>query len=103
MKVINNFNILKNGLGNLMLIIPATNTNPTNASIFYDGGGYFVLNKGTELFRCEYVHPAIRKDLANKEQILIVEVYDNSIVREYQSKVINTSPKDMENIQNQAK
>ena len=83
-----NFNILKNGVGNLMILIRARMGGVKSPSIIYDGGQSALLyrTEKTPLI-LDYIHPAIREDLKNKKDVLVVETNEGSVVREYISNI----------------
>ena len=83
-----NFNILKNGEGNLMLLVHARMGGVTNSKIVYDGGQKALLYRTEQdVVSLDFIHPAIRGDLKKKKEVLVVEVNDGAVVREYMASV----------------
>ena len=84
----NNFNILKNGAGHLMILIRARVGGVDAPHIVYDGGQSALLYRDEETpVLLNYIHPAIRADLKKQKGVLVVEANDGAIVREYRSPV----------------
>jgi len=91
----NNFNILKNGAGHLMILIHAHIGGINAPYIVYDGGQAALLYRDKENpVLLDYIHPAIRSDLKKQKGVLVVETNDGAIVREYRSpiKVVQSMP-----------
>ena len=83
-----NFNILKNGEGNLMLLVHARMGGVENSKVLYDGGQTALLHRTEkDIVALDFIHPAIRADLKKKKEVLIVEVDGGAIVREYMAPV----------------
>lgn len=83
-----NFNILKNGEGNLMLLVHARMGGVENSKVVYDGGQTALLHRtDKDIVALDFIHPAIRADLKKKKEVLIVEVDGSAIVREYMAAV----------------
>ena len=83
-----NFNILKNGEGNLMLLVHARMGGVENSKVVYDGGQTALLYRTEkDVVSLDFIHPAIRPDLKKKKEVLIVEVNGGSVVREYMATV----------------
>jgi len=83
-----NFNILKNGEGNLMLLVHARMGGVENSKVVYDGGQTALLHRTEkDIVALDFIHPAIRADLKKKKEVLIVEVDGGAIVREYMAPV----------------
>ena len=79
-----NFNILKNGEGNLMLLVHARMGGVENSKVVYDGGQTALLHRtDKEIVALDFIHPAVRSDLKKKKEVLIVEVNAGAVVREY--------------------
>ena len=90
-----NFNILKNGEGNLMLLVHARMGGVADSKVVYDGGQTALLYRTEkDIVALDFVHPAIRSDLKKKKEVLIVEVDGGAIVREYMAsvKAVKTLP-----------
>ena len=91
----NNFNILKNGAGHLMILIRARMSGIDAPHIVYDGGQAALLYRDeNNPVLLNYIHPAIRSDLKKQKGVLVVETNDGAIVREYRSpiQVVKTMP-----------
>ena len=83
-----NFNILKNGEGNLMLLVHARMGGVSDSKVVYDGGQTALLYRtDKDVVALDFIHPAIRPDLKKKKEVLIVEVEGSAIVREYMASV----------------
>ena len=83
-----NFNILKNGEGNLMLLVHARVGSVSNSKVVYDGGQTALLHRtDTDVVALDFIHPAVRSDLKKKKEVLIVEVDGGAIIREYMAPV----------------
>ena len=91
----NNFNILKNGAGQLMVLIRARMGGVNQPRIVYDGGQVALLYRDKENpVLLNYIHPAVRSDLKKQNGVLIVETSDGAIIREYRTpvQVVRTMP-----------
>lgn len=82
-----NTNILRNEVGDLMLLIKYLNNSAPNAYIEYDGGEDMYLYKGDIKYDVSHIHEKIRNDLYNKDTILVVELYNNSVATEYKTPI----------------
>ena len=83
-----NFNILKNGEGNLMLLVHARIGGVSGSKLIYDGGQTAMLHRNAkDVVALDFIHPAVRSDLKKKKEVLIVEVDGGAIVREYMAAV----------------
>ena len=79
-----NFNILKNSEGNLMFLVHARMGGVKDSKVVYDGGQTALLHRSNEdVVALDFIHPAIRTDLKKKKEVLVVEVNNGSVVREY--------------------
>ncbi len=79
-----NFNILKNVSGDLMVLMRARMENAHEPRIVYDGGEHALLYRNeNNTVILDYIHPQIRNDLAHAEGVLVVEAQGQSIIREY--------------------
>ena len=79
-----NFNILKNGEGNLMLLVHARMGGVKESKVVYDGGQTALLYRtDKDIVALDFIHPAVRTDLKKKKEVLIVEVNNEAVVREY--------------------
>lgn len=84
----NNFNILKNASGDLMILMRARMDNAVKPQVLYDGGEHALLYRtATNTIVLDHIHPQIRALLSKAESILIVEAQGQSIVREYMTTV----------------
>ncbi len=91
-----NFNIFKDPSGDLMLLIRARLENEEKPTIAYDGGEHALLYRnGNNTIVLDYIHPAVRGDLARLTNILVVEAQGESIIREYQTAVQKTEHLDL--------
>jgi hypothetical protein len=91
----NNFNILKNGAGHLMILIRARMGGVETPHIIYDGGQVAILYRDEKNpVLLNYIHPAIRSDLKKQKGVLVVETNDGAVIREYRSpiQVVKTMP-----------
>ena len=83
-----NFNILKNGEGNLMLLVHARMGGVEDSKVVYDGGQMALLHRTEEdVVALDHIHPAVRADLKKKKELLVVEVNGGAIIREYMASV----------------
>ena len=79
-----NFNILQNESGKLMILIRARLEDAEHPKLVYNGGEHALLYRNDHnTVVLEYIHPAIRKALRQKKQVLIVETNNGAVVREY--------------------
>ena len=79
-----NFNILQNESGNLLFLVKSRKDEPVDPVIVYDGGEHALLyrnNNNTVIL--DDIHPAVRKTLRRKKQVLVVETNNGNIVHEY--------------------
>ena len=71
-----------------MLLVHARTGGVANSKIVYDGGQTALLHRTPDdIVALDFIHPAIRTDLKKKKEVLIVEVNDGAIVREYMAAV----------------
>ncbi len=79
-----NFNILQNESGQLMILIRARLEDAELPKLVYNGGEHALLYRNDHnTVVLDYIHPAIRKALRQKKQVLIVETNNGAVVREY--------------------
>ncbi len=79
-----NFNILQNESGKLMILIRARLEDAEYPKLVYNGGEHALLYRNDHhTVVLDYIHPAIRKALRRKKQVLIVETNNGAVVREY--------------------
>ena len=78
------YNILQNASGDLMILIKARLDNAQTPTFVYDTKEHALLYRNDHnTIVLDYIHPAIRKALRQKKQVLIVETNNGSVVREY--------------------
>lgn len=78
------YDIFKNIHGDLMIKIRARMDDITKPSLVYDGSEHAVLYRnGANAVILDYIHYGVRQDFLKARQILVVEMTDQSIVREY--------------------
>ena len=79
-----NYNILQNESGDLMILIRARLEDAERPKLVYNGGEHALLFRNDHhTVVLDYVHPAIRKVLRRKKQVLVVETNNGAVVREY--------------------
>ena len=79
-----NFNILQNEAGSLMILIRARLEDADAPKIVYNGKEHALLYRNDHnTVILDYIHPAIRKALRRKKQVLVVEASNGAVVREY--------------------
>ena len=79
-----NFNILKNANDDLMLLIKAKSGEVESPELIYNKKDTAWLERTPEqLVVLTYIHPAIRNLLYKKKKVLVVEVSDGNVIREY--------------------
>lgn len=82
------FNILKNGMGQLMILIHAHMGGVRTPKIVYDGGQAALLYRTNSApVLLDFIHPAIRRDLRGQNEVLVVETDNGAIIREYTTMV----------------
>lgn len=80
----NRYDLLQNGAGEIMIIINGEDSPPENPRIVYDGGDEMMLyiNK-TRAFMLNNLTAEAQKAMLNVENVLVVEVKDDDVLREY--------------------
>ena len=80
----NKYDLLQNGAGEIMIIINGEDSPPENPRIVYDGGDEMMLyiNKTRALMLNSLTIKA-QKAMLNVENVLVVEVKDDDVLREY--------------------
>lgn len=80
----NKYDLLQNGAGEIMIIINGEDSPPENPRIVYDGGDEMMLyiNKTRALMLNSLTIEA-QKAMLNVENVLVVEVKDDDVLREY--------------------
>lgn len=88
-KVYDEFNVLKNGKNDLMIIIPDDKVSCKEAKFIYDGGVAGVLVKNeNDIILLNEIHKDVRKDFFKVKKILIVEINDGLVIREYFAQMV---------------
>lgn len=78
------YDILENSSGDLMIAIKARMEDTNKPKIVYDGGDHAILYRTDDnAILLDYVHPDIRSHLLDAGRVLVIEVRDQSIIREY--------------------
>jgi len=78
------YDILQNSSGDLMIAIKARMEDTNSPKIVYDGGEHAILYRTDDsAILLDYVHPDIRSHFLNAGRVLVIEVRDESIIREY--------------------
>ena len=80
----NRYDLLQNGAGEIMIIINGEDSPPENPRLVYDGGDAMMLyiNKIRALMLNSLTIEA-QKAMLNVENVLVVEVKDDDVLREY--------------------
>ena len=79
-----NFNILKNRQDDVMILIQSEESSEDNPILYYNGDKDALLCKNNNVhIHMDYIHPEARKFLFSAKNVLIVEVNNGSIIREY--------------------
>lgn len=88
------YSLLKNSSDQFMLIVPSEQPYELPCLFVYDGAedGYLLFNDDT-VVEIENINQAVRKELAQKEAIKVIETKDSSVISEYVAKRV--SPKDI--------
>lgn len=81
---LNKYDLLQNAKGEIMIIINGKNSAPDNPRIVYDGGDEMMLyiNK-TRAFMLNNLTIEAQKAMLKAEKVLVVEVKDDDVLREY--------------------
>ena len=78
------YDILVNGVGGILIIVNYKETEPDNPRIVYDGmDTALVYRNGESAFLLENIALKARTDLMNVEEVLMVEIKDDKVAREY--------------------
>lgn len=78
------YDILQNGAGEILIIIKARKGEPENPRIVYDGGSYALLYKNrNSSIMLTNINEKARPILKGVDEVLVVEMKDNDVVREY--------------------
>ena len=68
----------------LMISIHARDVDPASPLVLYDGGEHALLYRAPEsTVVLDYLHPEVRRLLQNAKSVLIAEVKEAKVVREY--------------------
>lgn len=71
-----------------MLLVHARTGGVANSKVVYDGGQTALLHRtDKDIVALDFIHPAVRADLKKKKEVLIVEVNEGTIIREYMATV----------------
>ena len=71
-----------------MLLVHARSGGVSESKVVYDGGQTALLYRtDKDIVALDFIHPAIRTDLKQKKEVLIVEVDGGAVVREYMANV----------------
>ena len=85
------FDILRNPVGELLIVIRARIDSEEKPTIIYDGAEHALLYRNANnTIILDYIHPMVRTTLLNASSVLIVEAQGNAIVREYFATVKQT-------------
>ena len=78
------YEILQNGAGEILIIIKYRNGGPENPRLVYDGGDVALLYRSREsaLF-LDAVNEMARAPLKSVDEVLIAEIDDDEVAREY--------------------
>ncbi len=83
-EVENHYDILKNSEGELLVAIKARMGGSERPKILYDGQDQALLYRSVDqTIVLDYINPGVRETFANIRQVLVVELRDDDIVREY--------------------
>ncbi|MDD4519354.1 MAG: hypothetical protein EOM53_02155 [Alphaproteobacteria bacterium] len=83
-EVENKYNILKNAEGQLLIAIKARMGGSERPKILYDGQEHALLYRSVDqTVILDYIHPQVREAFMNIKDVLVVELRDEDIVREY--------------------
>ena len=78
------YDIFKNAQGDLMIAIKARMEDTNKPKLVYDKGENALLYRNdTSVILLNYIHPEVRDNLAEAKRVLIIEVRDEAIIREY--------------------
>lgn len=82
------YDILQNASGDFMIAIRARMDDTSAPRIMYDGGEHALLYRNDDnVVMLDYIHPDVREPLVDAGRILIIEVRDGAIIREYNAPV----------------
>lgn len=88
----NQYSILQNSQGDVLLIVKPGQSAPTTPYLFYDGGDAMLLYRGdSDAVLLKHVEDEARLALSSVDEILVVERDDEELVRSYVSKILRVS------------
>ena len=78
------FDILRNPVGDLLIVIRARIDSEEKPTIIYDGGEHALLYRNeNNTIVLDYIHPMVRENLTKSASVLVVEAQGNAVIREY--------------------
>lgn len=78
------YNIMQNAAGEILIIINVRSGGPENPRLVYDGGKSALLYRSRESsVLLDEINPAARSPLKTVDEVLIVELDDDEVAREY--------------------
>lgn len=78
------YDILQNSVGEILIIIQYRNGGPENPRLVYDGGDQALLYRSREsAVMLDAIHVDARKSLKSVNEVLMVEIEDDDVAREY--------------------
>ena len=78
------FDILRNPVGDLLIVIRARIDSEEKPTIIYDGGEHALLYRNeNNTIVLDYIHPMVRENLTKSASVLVVEAQGSAIIREY--------------------
>lgn len=78
------YSIFQNSKGDIMIMINSQNTGPENPWLFYDGGATALLYRSPDsAVAVKSIAEDARNPLKNVAEVLIVEVNDEEVEKEY--------------------
>lgn len=78
------FNILQNAAGEILILLTVRDGGPENPRLVYDGGKCALLYRSRESsVILDNINPAARMPLKSVDEILVVELDDDEVAREY--------------------
>ena len=78
------YDILQNGAGEILIIIKYREGGPENPRLVYDGGAQALLYRSREsAVLLDAINMAARQPLKSVDEVLMVEIEDDDVAREY--------------------
>lgn len=78
------YDILENGAGEILIIIKYREGGPENPRLVYDGGAVALLYRSREsAILLDAIHENARNSLKSVSEVLMVEIDDDEVAREY--------------------